>query len=193
MILATQLHSEAPVQLLAERSCGTSLLRRGFGAETNVVKIQLGGRRGSVIRGHALVDNADADLAVMCWSMMNGGYAAAKQTTILMHRVVLTRIVGRELATSEFCDHINGNRIDNQRANLRLVNNSQNLQNQHHLRPDNTSGFRGVHWNKRANKWEAYVNVGREKIYCGLFNTQEIAAQAAADKRSELGFLTNTL
>ena len=55
-------------------------------------------------------------------------------------------------------DHINRKKDDNRIANLRDVTRSQNQQNAS-LQRNNTSGFRGVSWNKRDKRWFAYIRV----------------------------------
>lgn len=81
-------------------------------------------------------------------------------------------------------DHINGNKLDNRRCNLRPVTHQQNLQNCD-LRKDNTSGEKGVSWHKNAKKWESYIKANGKRIHLGLFNSKEDAVRAyqeAAEK-----------
>lgn len=192
MILENQLHPKAPVQLLAERSCGTSLLRRGLGSESEMtIRIQLGGHyRRSLIRGYAIVDVSDADLALVRWSCHTNGYAirkTASRKNERMHRVVLERKLGRTLATDELTDHINGDRLDNRRSNLRATNDFGNMQSRP-IPSNNTSGYRGVIWTK--GRWVAQVRHNKKHYYCGTFDNPHDAAIAAQNKRTELGFLT---
>jgi AP2 domain len=69
-------------------------------------------------------------------------------------------------------DHINGDGLDNRRANLRPCDNSLNQANRIHL--NGRSGFRGVTWNKKDRRWRAVIN-GK---YLGNFTTPEAAARA---------------
>ncbi len=69
-----------------------------------------------------------------------------KYKGIYMHRVITDAPKGI------YVDHINGNALDNRRANLRLCTNSENVHNCG-MRPDNTSGCRGVDWHKQRGKW----------------------------------------
>lgn len=60
-------------------------------------------------------------------------------------------------------DHIDGDRKNNRFSNLREASNSENQQNTK-LRSDNTSGFPGVSWSKKANQWKAKITIeGRQK------------------------------
>ena len=65
-------------------------------------------------------------------------------------------------------DHINRIKNDNRIVNLRLANQSQNLMNivKH---KDNTSGYKGVYWHKKAKKWAVECYIQGKKNYLGLF------------------------
>ena len=84
-----------------------------------------------------------------------------------------------------YIDHIDGNPLNNQIENLRLATNKQNQENQKQS-VRNTTGFRGVTFNKRSNKYQAQVCHNGKLIYCGLFETAEQAANAAKTKRKIL-------
>jgi len=65
-------------------------------------------------------------------------------------------------------DHIDGNPSNNRIDNLRLSTKGENAR--HSKRPvNNTSGYKGVSWNKRLNKWVANISVDRKGIYLGSF------------------------
>lgn len=74
-------------------------------------------------------------------------------------------------------DHINGNKMDNRRDNLRGCNHQQNMFNQN-KRSTNTSGFLGVSLMKNCGKFEAYIHPNGKKIQLGLFISAEEAAVA---------------
>jgi HNH endonuclease len=71
-------------------------------------------------------------------------------------------------------DHVNGNRSDNRWCNLREATQSQNNANTP-MREDNTSGFKGVSWNKHACKWDSRIHVNDRQLFLGLFATPERA------------------
>ena len=60
-------------------------------------------------------------------------------------------------------DHINNDKKDNRLANLRLVTVSQNNQNRG-KQSNNTSGYKGVSWAKKSQKWEACIKIGRAHV-----------------------------
>lgn len=74
-------------------------------------------------------------------------------------------------------DHINGNGLDNRRENLRLVTPSQNMFNSKKPK-NNTTGFKGVDFQKKENKYRARIGVNNKRINLGQFNTAEEAARA---------------
>ena len=74
-------------------------------------------------------------------------------------------------------DHIDGNRLNNRIANLRLATRSQNLANARKSNR-NTSGLKGVSWNKKSQRWMAQICADNHRLYLGLFDTPEEAHAA---------------
>lgn len=82
-------------------------------------------------------------------------------------------------------DHINGNPLDNRRSNLRAATHSQNLHNRG--KPGhNTSGIKGVSFDKRTGRFDARVMVKRKQYWLGRFDTPAEAGLAVSQKRREL-------
>jgi len=104
-------------------------------------------------------------------------YSSGKQKMIGMHNVILGILKGG--------DHINGITLDNQDHNLRPDPEHRNVQNSK-IRSDNTSGYKGVTWNKRKNKWEAQIMFKNKKYHVGYFDIVEDAARARDKKALEL-------
>lgn len=82
-------------------------------------------------------------------------------------------------------DHINGNSCDNRIENLRPANQSQNMSNAK-LSKANTSGIKGVYWDKTVEKWIARVCVNYKAINLGRYDTLDEAAAVIKQKRIEL-------
>jgi hypothetical protein len=82
-------------------------------------------------------------------------------------------------------DHINGDRADNKLSNLRLADRSQNMENAARPR-HNVSGYRGVHWSKRAKKWRAVIWKNRAPHHLGFFDDKLDAAAAYATAKQRL-------
>lgn len=116
-----------------------------------------------------------------CWFKDPDGYlrtnantADGKRTSILLHQVIMG-VSGCNLMP----DHIHGrdSRNDNRKSNLRIVNRSQNNINQP-LRKDNTSGVKGVNWNKDSSKWRVRIQVNHKRILIGDYDTLDEAKRA---------------
>jgi hypothetical protein len=121
--------------------------------------------------GHSIIDVEDAYLDVYKWSLTKRGYVARGKGALLHHA-----IMGKP-EKGYFVDHINRDRLDNRRSNLRFVTMSQNNQNISKQK-NNTSGHRGVHWRKDTSKWSAEIKVNYKKIVLGCYENIDDAAKA---------------
>ena len=124
----------------------------------------------------AIIDDDDYErISKHKWTFANAGYAYRKSPrpnpkALLMHRVVIRAKTGQEV------DHINGDRLDNRKENLRFCTSSQNKANMK-LRKDNTSGYKGVSLDKRDNVFQAYINVSGKRFSLGRHETAIEAAK----------------
>lgn len=84
-----------------------------------------------------------------------------------------------------FVDHINWDRSDNRRANLRWATKSQNAINSG-LSKVNKTGFKGVSFHKLRKKYRARIKFNGREIHLGLFVSPEEAAKAYNQKATEL-------
>lgn len=84
-------------------------------------------------------------------------------------------------------DHINGDKEDNSKANLRLVSPEQNSKNMK-ISKRNTSGRVGVYWNKRKKKWSAAASKNKKEIHLGYFPTKQEAILARIRAEGEFGY-----
>lgn len=146
--------------------------------------------RNREVVAETIVDAEDAArIGALVWSLHPRGYAQANidGKRVLLHRFILEiRSVGRGRGSGAFVaqvDHINGDKLDNRKANLRVVTNQQNHQNRRGGR--GSSQHRGVYWNKRHGKWMARVKAHGKTHYFGVFD-DELEAAAAARKGREL-------
>lgn len=132
----------------------------------------------------ALVDEEDLPLIGDRRWYLGGGYALAwsrgRGDTVLMHRLIIGAKKGQRV------DHINGDRLDNRRANLRICNASQNAANNPKPNRDNASGVRGVYWHEKKKRWRAAIMKDGRKVMLGSYVTIHEAARAYREARERL-------
>lgn len=98
-------------------------------------------------------------------------YRRESGKNIYMHRFILAAPPSLEV------DHINLNTLDNTRNNLRLATRSENSRNKP-IQKNNTSGYKGVSFSKRKNKWESRIWLNRKTIHLGFYDTPDAAYAA---------------
>ncbi len=134
----------------------------------------------------ALIDDDEFDTVSMFkWHLHPSGYARmgyrveGRVISASMHRFIMWEPLGMQV------DHINRNKLDNRKENLRLATNGQNKQNG--LRyASNTSGYKGVHWHKQAKAFRARISVDGVRRHLGDFRTAEEAGRAYLEAASRL-------
>lgn len=105
-------------------------------------------------------------------------YVGVDGKRLLEHRVIFALIHGRWPANS--LDHINRVPTDNRPENLRECSHLENMQNTS-VRSDNTTGVKGVSWDRARSRYAAELVVDGKKKYLGRFLTLEEAAAVRAD------------
>jgi len=128
-----------------------------------------------------IVDNEDFNyLNQWKWHITSGGYAYRREylgggqrdfNNIYIHRLLLKNPIGFQT------DHINGNRLDNRKENLRIVTASQNQMNKG-IRSDNSTGYSGVWFDKSRNKWVAELWFEHKKVFSKRFSELDDAILA---------------
>jgi hypothetical protein len=88
-------------------------------------------------------------------------------------------------------DHIDGVRVNNQLSNLRLATSKQNKENVK-LKITNTTGYRGIHWDKSRQKWLAHITHNRKFHNLGRFNDINDALKAVITARNQFFTHHNT-
>jgi len=151
-------------------------LADGFGAEVELSTGQV-----------AIVDEKwHPIISASAWTY-NGHYAIravrvskgeSGRRTLMMHSVILPPKAGY------FADHINGNKLDNRRANLRYATRTENGGNRP-MQKNNTTGYKGVSFHIRKKKYGASIKHQQKQKNLGYFDTPEEASaayNAAAEK-----------
>lgn len=146
-------------------------------------EITLCGRRAERLGLVAFVDEEDFDrLSVYKWfafplpgSKAGRHYAMrifklpdGRQSSERMHQAV---------AGHTHPDHIDGDGLNNQRANLRRATTAQNGANRR-SNVGSSSRFKGVTWHKGDKRWQASIKVDGRNRYLGSFRSEEDAARA---------------
>jgi len=129
-------------------------------------------------RGYsALVDDADHALVNQSkWLYVGSGYAGrfvtidGKKKLLYLHRFLLNAQPDQRV------DHINGDRLDCRRANLRLATTKQNVQNRR-CATRSTSGKKGVCWHKGMRKWHVRITAKGTRLHLGYHDDLETAAR----------------
>jgi hypothetical protein len=119
------------------------------------------------------VDAADYEWLNQYNWHLNGGYAARwdNHKSIYMHREIVQPPPGK------IVDHIDGNRANNCRSNLRACTRAENMRNKRN-HSGSSSVFKGVTYDKRTGKWKASCWHRREHRRLGHFDTEAEAARA---------------
>lgn len=135
-------------------------------------------KSGSVV-GYARVDDDVFELlSIHTWRRHSRGYVCRSGATVLMHREIMGVTDPKVLV-----DHRDGDKLNNQRANLRLATVAENGQNRRAANRNSTSGIRGVRL--RGGRWQARAWDGKRHLSLGWFDTSEEAAMVASDWRAK--------
>jgi hypothetical protein len=132
----------------------------------------------------AIIDSEDVDkVKKFKWFLTGDGYVQANdldnKKTIKLHRLIANNY------TSRPTDHINRNKLDNRKANLRIcdaIDNANNLK----ISPLNTTGHKNIV--RAANNKYAATFIHYGKTYrCGTYNSIEEALTARNNQYKKLG------
>lgn len=124
----------------------------------------------------AIVDDEDFDkLNKYKWCINSNNYALRRASgkdgdgkIIYMHRVIIGETNGL------LVDHINRDKTDNRKSNLRLANKSQNCMNR--SSSNHTSSYKGVGFHKQSGKWRSFIFLENKYVHLGLFENEKDAA-----------------
>lgn len=122
------------------------------------------------------IDDYEKVLAInKYWKINNSNYVLCylSNKEFQLHRYLMG--MGRYNRKEDIIvDHINGNKLDNRKSNLRITHRKNNPKNCS-IYSNNTSGVKGLYWNKDRNKWQVSIQIDKKTIYLGLFVSKEMA------------------
>lgn len=153
-----------------------------------VYKIELTGSHGVLHIGKSefLFDAEDLSLIESrSWYKDKDGYLVScyyfngRRRFVRFHRIVMKAKPG------QCVDHINKNRADNRKCNLRCCKRAENDRNRSTY-SNNTSGVPGVCFDKQRKKWVASISFNKKRILIGRFVSKEDAVRARLEKELEL-------
>jgi hypothetical protein len=113
-----------------------------------------------------LVDNEDYEcLNQWRWHYDGTGYAVRKiikNKNVWMHRFI------NKTPQGFLTDHISRNKLDNRKNNLRIADTQLSAINRG-MQSNNTSGHKGVSWDKKSKKWQSFIHFMGKKYNLGYF------------------------
>ena len=139
---------------------------------------------------YCILDNEDYERVKLKKWLINGeGYVCTwinKGTKILrLHNYILNHTPSK----NSMIDHINHNKLDNRKDNLRIVTHQQNMWNRQKNINKTISKYKGVSYIKqehRIKRWVAYLFLNKKRITIGRFLTEKEAALAYDNKAKEI-------
>jgi hypothetical protein len=150
--------------------------------EGNIAKIPLGINAKD---GYAIVDADMAWIDKYQWYLASTGYAMtnADRKQILLHHLLLGK-PEKGMVT----DHINRDRLDNRKSNLRFCTSSQNNANRG-IDMSSEVSYKGVYFDKRRNKFIAAINGNYIGGYKKIRDAAEAYDKVAFEKYGEFAYL----
>ena len=154
---------------MANKQGGWSVNEYHTQGDTTMIEVS---RKGIGYVGTILVDTLyKENLSKYRWRITTDGYVAAKVDGVDTH---IHRLL---LPSSSNVDHINRNTLDNRLSNLRPATKRENAGNMFRNK-QNTSGYKGICFNKRNKNWIAQIKLNYKAIWLGAYQTKEEAALA---------------
>jgi hypothetical protein len=129
-----------------------------------------------------VVDDLDYEWAKdIKWKISQYGYFSYRNQD---DRIFLHRLISAP-SDDLVVDHINGNKLDNLRSNLRNISQKENFINSK-VRSDNNSGYRGVSYRKDRGTYSVEIAKDGKKIRLGCYKTAREGALVYNQKAKEL-------
>ena len=150
------------------------------GSETAICLVDKQGKH----RALAWIDTEDLDRVKKWRWYLDKGYVKAMIVgyTVRLHLLIMRRVTINDGLEA---DHIDHDKLNNRKENLRICTHRQNMQNM----KNTVSGYPGVNWFKRDQVWRARIKDNRKKeIHLGYFKNKQDAINARKQAEIEYGF-----
>lgn len=122
--------------------------------------------KGDYVKAMIDIEDVDRCKGVGIWSITKAGYVVNCKSGIYLHRFIMNCPNDMEV------DHKNHNLLDNRKSELRIATSSQQKMNTH-IRKDNTSGYRGIYYDKGKNKWAVSLQNEGKRIMKRFENIED--------------------
>ena len=141
----------------------------------------------------AWISEVDAEIVGRGWTVKKAGYApnwhyyaidrqniAGERIDVMLHNEIWERFSGAAVPRGFLVDHINGDKMDCRRSNLRLATRAENEANKGKRRGKTTSKYKGVNRSQTAKQrpWRAMITVRGKQVPLGFYADEWEAAQA---------------
>lgn len=144
-----------------------------------------------------LISPEDDKFRAYKFNINAGGYARrgvymgrvngqSKNRAVLLHREIMSSIIGRTLRPTEEIDHINRNPLDNRRENLRIVTRGINAQNIKR----SAIGILGISWDKTHSRWK-YLFRMNKALHYGSHKRLKICKQKMDAAKESAGYIVD--
>lgn len=164
------------------KSCGCFMRERVYETHKKENKYDLSGKYGIgyTYKGDEFYFDLDDYTLIKeyCWCIDREGYVSTnlwdddKKKSIRMHRLIIN-----VSDKKDEIDHINNNKKDNRKCNLRIVTRSQNGMNRG-VQSNNKTGVTGVTFYEPYDKWNSQIALNGKHINLGYFSDFEDAVKA---------------
>jgi len=131
------------------------------------------------ITGYCQVSEEDYEhLNQYKWYINGNGYVQShfNKKTWSIHRYIFIEILKKEITKSNIIDHINNNKLNNSRENLRIATFSENTRNKK-KRENTSSKYIGVSFNKNSKIWETRLKFDNKELLASYKNEEDAGYQ----------------
>lgn len=169
---------------LKAKEFGAAYRKADIKDSVGVTIIPISGPKKPIPDGILFDEDDRALIEQFSWDINSKGYARTgtgvrkngKRGTLKMHQILLGPI-----SADMDPDHINRNKLDNRRSNLRIIPKMHNQQNKP---TSGKSGFRNVVWSKQYSRWQVIVKINKVPYFVGRFQDKVFAAAMASTYRA---------